>query len=85
MLGGCGGLFYEVADDGVLEAGDEVEGLLVEQVEGFGGFYIWVGSQGAAAGLDGRLHGVGLGVAEDSGFDAAEGEVERHWGRVRFC
>ena len=74
-FGGGEGLAEQVADYGVLEAGDEVEGLFVEEMQGFGGFEVGVGGEGLAAGFDSLLHGVGLGVAKDGGFDAAEGEV----------
>ena len=40
------------------------------------GFEGWVGGEAAAASFDGVVHVVGLGVAEDGGFDSAEGEVE---------
>ena len=78
-------LTEEIADDGVLEGGDEVEGLGVEEGESFGGRGLegGVGGEGAAAGFDGFRHVVGLGVAEDGGLDAAEGEVERGGGGVR--
>ena len=80
MPGGGEGLLEEVADDGVLEAGKEVEGLRLEGAvgdqsgDGVGGGFEVVDA--GAAGLDEGLHDVGLGIAEDGGFDAAEGEVE---------
>ena len=63
-----------VADDGVLEAGDEVEGLRVAEREGF------VRASSAAASASRRAameaHVVDLDVAEDGGLDAAEAEEE---------
>ena len=71
-------LALEVADDGVLEGGDQVEGLLV--AEFYDGFGLWgergVVGKGGATAFDTVAHMVGFDVAEDSGFDAAEGEVE---------
>jgi hypothetical protein len=42
-FGGGEGLLHQVADDGVLEAGDEVEGELWTESEGlgFGGWGFW--------------------------------------------
>ena len=82
--GGGEGLLEEVSDDGVLEAGEEVEGLGLERAVGdqsddsFGGGFEVV--EDGAAGFDDRRHGVGLGVAEDGGLNAAEGEVEARVG-----
>ena len=76
-FGGGEGLAEEVADYGVLEGGYEVEGLLVAEGEGFGGFRLsGIGGERGAAGFDGGVHVVGFDVAEDGGLDAAEGEVE---------
>ena len=83
----CGGegLLEEVADDGVLKAGEEVEGL---RLEGFGSDEMGdVSGRGAqrmsdgAAGLDRRLHVMRLRVAKDRTFDAREREVEARVGR----
>jgi hypothetical protein len=76
---GCGeGLALEVADYGVLEGGDEVEGLLIAEICDGGRFGSdgGVGGERGAAGLDARAEMVGFDVAEDCGLDAAEGEVE---------
>ncbi len=90
VLGRGKGLLEEVADDGVLEAGEEVEGLWVEGPVGdeasdvIGGRAEGVGD--GAASFDGGLHAVGLRVAEDGGLDAAEGEVEvRAGGGIRVA
>ena len=77
VLGGGEGLAKEVADDGGLEAGDEVQGLLI--AEGGGGFEVGAGGEELLAGGDGGGHRVGLDVAEDGSFDAGEGEVEAGW------
>jgi len=82
--GGGEGLLEEVADDGMLEAGEEVEGLGIEEAvgdevrDGLGGGRERVCDRTAL--LDGGLHVVGLGVAEDAGFYAGEGEVEARVG-----
>jgi len=84
MLGGGEGLLEEIPDNGVLEAGEEIEGLGLEGVagdelgDGFEGGLEIVGD--GSAELDCGLHGVGLGVAENGGFDAGEGEVEARVG-----
>jgi hypothetical protein len=76
---GCGeGLALEVADYGVLEGGDEIEGLLIAEFcygGGFGGDG-GIGGDCGATGFYGRAEMVGFDVTEDGGFDAAEGEVE---------
>ena len=74
----------EVADDRALKAGDEVERLCIEQLQGLCES-IWVaglggvqpgGAESGLAGHDGIAHGVEFDVAADGCFDAAEGEVE---------
>ena len=76
---GCGeGLALEVADYGVLEGGDEVEGLLVAEFcygGGFGGDG-GIGGESGATGFDALAEMVSFDVTQDCGLDAAEGEVE---------
>ena len=48
-FGGGEGLALQVADDGVLEGGDEVEGLLVAEVRRRFGLGVMVGSAARAA------------------------------------
>lgn len=73
LLGGEGFL-EQVADDGVLEAGDEVEGLRVGVGEGLfdGGFGGGVGAseEGFAAGFCFGAEVVELDIAENGGFDS---------------
>ena len=45
-FGGGEGFLHEIADDGVLEAGDQVEGLLGAEGQGFGLCSGWFGWQG---------------------------------------
>jgi len=79
-FGGGEGLLDEVADNGVLEAGDEVEGLGIALGERV--FYGWLrGSigtdeEGLAAGLSLRAEVVKLDVAQDGGLDTGEREEE---------
>ena len=72
------GLALEVADDGVLKGSNEVEGLLIAELYNRSGFgcEIWVSSKGRPAGCDARVKMVGLDVAQNRGFDTAEGEIE---------
>ena len=64
-FGGGEGLTLQVADDGVLEGGDEVEGLLIAQV----GRIFWcdarIGGECCAAGFDARAEVMGFDVAQD--------------------
>ena len=71
-------LALQVADDGVLEGGDEVQGLLVAEFDdGFGsGREAWISSQGGAAGLYAVTEMMGFDETKDRGLDPAEGEVE---------
>jgi hypothetical protein len=72
------GLALEVADYGVLEGGDQVEGLLVAEFcygVGFGG-ETGIGGENGAAGFDACAEMMGFDIAEDGSLDAAEGEVE---------
>ena len=88
VLGGGEGLAAEVVDDGALEAGDEVEGLLVaESGRASAGLHRSAASCWRRAAMD-CGHVVGFDVAEDGGLDAAEAEEEwalrRRAGRSRW-
>lgn len=75
-LGGGQGLADEDADDGVLEARDEVEGLGVHQGERVFGTGVRDLRERGLAGVGGLPHAVRLHVAEYGGLDTGEGEVE---------
>ncbi len=77
FLGGEG-LLEQVADDGVLKAGDEVEGLRVGGCEcvfdgGFGGC-VGAGEESFAAGFGFRAEVVEFDVAKDGGLDSGKRE-----------
>jgi hypothetical protein len=73
-FGGGEGLLHQVADDGVLEAGDEVEGLRVaggERVfDGGAARGVGAGEERFAAGLGFGAQVVEFDVAEDGGLDS---------------
>src|SRR5216684_7104657 len=65
-----------IADDGVLEGGDQVEGLLVAKL----GCVLLgdrrIGGERGAAGFDARAEMVGFDVTQDCRLNAAEGKVK---------
>ena len=74
------GLLEQVADDRVLEAGDQVESLRVRGGEsvfngGFGG-RVGTGEECFATGFGFRAQVVQLDIAKDSGFDSGKREEE---------
>ena len=85
FLGGEG-LLQQIADDGVLKAGDEIEGLRVAGgkclFEGGSGESVGTGKEGFAAGLGFRAEVVELNVAENGRFDSGKREEEP---RVEVC
>src|ERR1700733_4132748 len=72
------GLAQQVADHRVLERGEEVKRLPIAKRYCGWGFRRKrrIGGQSDASGLDALARGMRLDVPEDSGLDAAEGEVE---------
>ncbi len=80
MPGRGQGLLEEVADDGLLKAGDEVECRRIErsdrsEVSDVDLSRFEAVSDGAAM-LDGTLHAVSLHITEHGGLDAAKREVK---------
>ena len=82
----CEGLADEVADDGVLEGGDEVEGLPITERDDL--LRCWLDAalccQSGTTSLDRLSHAVGFGETENGGFNTAEGEIEGR-GTAGFC
>ncbi len=64
-FGGSEGLTLQVADNGVLEGGDEVEGLLVAQIGRIFRCYRGIGGECCAAAFDARAEVMGVDVAQD--------------------